>query len=141
MAFLLVLFALTILVALYDQRHQCIPPWVTWPLWGAGLIAHFPGTLEVVSASIILIVSGLLMSGKMGLGDIKFWLALLWVLPPRFSPLSSILLFAALFISAAGQLALTGLGGMTSRSGPAAWRALVYMGSLLVVSAVGIHYA
>lgn len=141
MTFLLVLFALTILVAIYDQRQRCIPPWVTWPLWGAGLIAHFPGTLEIILASIILIGAGPLMNGKIGFGDIKFWLALLWALPPVFSPLSSILLFAALFISAAAQLILTRLGGASSRPGPAAWRTLVYVGLLLVASAMGIHYA
>jgi Flp pilus assembly protein protease CpaA len=140
------LLPLTILVAVYDRKHGEIPNWVTWPLILAGLLAHFPGPSAAVVASVLLVAAGIISVGKgIGLGDIKLWLALLWMLPANLLTTGSIMMFAVMFGSAVLQILVRRLtarsnstdpgekGSCEGVSRPAAWRALVFMLCLVMM--------
>jgi Flp pilus assembly protein protease CpaA len=128
---LCLLLLLTILVAIHDQRRREIPNWVTWPLLTVGVLAHFPGSLLVGFTSLLLLSAGLTSDGRgFGSGDIKLWLALLWLLPPGLSDGGAILIFFVLFVTSAIQILLTRLRPGASPipiAQPAGWRAAVFM--------------
>jgi Flp pilus assembly protein protease CpaA len=137
---ILVLLALTILVAIYDQIHAEIPNWVTWPLILVGLLAHFPGTLPTVFSSIFLIAAAFVWDGNgIGLGDAKLWLVLLWMLPPNIAAASSTMIFAVVVVTAGLQIMFRRLTFRLRSRGwaeearpavatrPAAWRAAIFM--------------
>jgi prepilin signal peptidase PulO-like enzyme (type II secretory pathway) len=96
------LVLLTLIISIYDLKYQRIPNWATFPLIIAGLLAHFPGTWITWLASVLLITVGFARQSDvysflsqllqavhfprpgghvMGMGDVKLWLALLWVVP------------------------------------------------------------
>jgi Flp pilus assembly protein protease CpaA len=73
------LFIYVLAISLYDLRTRRIPNWYTLPLILAGMIAHFPGSLELWLASLALLSAWA--SHWVGAGDTKLWIALLWALP------------------------------------------------------------
>jgi Flp pilus assembly protein protease CpaA len=136
MQIVVVLFFLTIFVSIYDRRQGEIPNWITWPLLIAGIYAHAPGSLAVIFSSALLILLWFFFSEKIGEGDIKLWLALLWVLPPSLGDTSSLLMFVVLTVTAGFQILLRRWGGGNRLSGSAdaaAWRTVVFM-ALLALS-------
>jgi Flp pilus assembly protein protease CpaA len=131
-----ILFALTVLVSLYDLRTHHIPNWVTLPLWAAGFIVHFPSTNEILLASAILVIA---FTGKwMGAGDVKLWLVLIWAMPPSVSDKVLPVMFGTFFVTGFIQLVwrrwwhkrqrpVTGLAS------PAAWRTIPFVVAVWLV--------
>lgn len=116
-----------LIVSLYDLHTHRIPNWCTLPLIIAGMIAHFPGYLDLWFACFVLVSAW--SSGWMGAGDVKLWMAVLWALPN----LSTLSLIPLIFIS----LLMTGLMQVIWRSirkqpvigtkTPAAWRTIPFL--------------
>ena len=114
-------------ISLYDLRTRRIPNWYTLPLIVAGMIAHFPGHLDVWLASFTLLSAWA--SGWMGAGDVKLWMALLWALPVESSPQSLLILFASFLLTGLAQILWRTVrrqpaGGTKS---PAAWRTIPFL--------------
>lgn len=131
-----ILFALTVLVSLYDLRTHRIPNWVTLPLWAAGLIVHFPGTNETWLAGAVLMIA---FTGKwMGAGDVKLWLALIWAIPLSVSDKVLPVMFGTFFITGLIQLVWrrwrrkrqTPVMGVST---PAAWRTILFVVAIWLV--------
>src|SRR6266498_6059724 len=124
------LFALVILISLYDLNYRKNPNWVTLPLMLLGLYVSFPGN------PLIWITSSFVFSawkfGFMGGGDAKLWLGLLWCLS-SFGDGVVILMFAALMLTGVAQMLVCALSQKRVVIGfktAGAWRAVVFMGLL-----------
>ena len=121
----LLIYALA--VSLYDVRASRIPNWVTLPVLLSGLIAHFPGHVELWLSSLILLSAWA--SHWMGAGDVKLWMALLWSLP--IDPGSNVIFFMF------GTFIITGLVQILWRIAkrqsviglltPGAWRTIPFI--------------
>jgi Flp pilus assembly protein protease CpaA len=96
------LFVYALAISLYDWRTRCIPNWVTLPILIVGLIAHFPGSLDLWLASLTLLLAW--GSKWMGGGDMKLWLAILWALPTQFSAQALPCVFATFFLTSLLQM-------------------------------------
>ena len=144
MQILVILLLLAILLALYDFRRGEIPNWVSWPLLLAGILAHAPGTLAINVSSVYLGLAWFVFPDQTGAGDLKLWLALLWLVPPSMEEVASTALFAVLALSAALQILLgrlrKGAHPPGGRAAPAAWRAAVFMAVLDVLQWVPIQH-
>jgi len=135
--------ALTIAVSLYDFHFRRVPNWVTLPLLLAGIICHFPGTVETCLACVLLFMAW--HAGWMGGGDAKLWMALLWLAPPGTeqvalrpsSPVPAALAQAGqAIVVMAASLVATGLLQLVWRKfrkqpatgirSPSAWRTIPY---------------
>ena len=118
--------ALTIAVSLYDFHFRRVPNWVTLPLLLAGIICHFPGTVETCLACVLLFMAW--HAGWMGGGDAKLWMALLWLALPGAEQ--------AAFVVMAASFVATGLLQLVWRKfrkqptagvhSPGAWRTIPY---------------
>jgi Flp pilus assembly protein protease CpaA len=124
------LFALVILISLYDLKYRKIPNWLTWPLMLLGLYVSFPGN------PIIWIASSFIFSAWkfrfMGGGDAKLWIALLWCLS-SFGDNVVIWMFAALMLTGVAQIVVRALSQKRAAIGfrtAGAWRTVVFMGLL-----------
>ena len=114
-------------VSLYDMRIRSIPNWCTLPLIIAGMIANFPGHMDLWLVCFLLVSAWA--SGWMGAGDVKLWMAVLWALPDANIP-SLILLVSISFL-------LTGITQILWRfihrqnisgiKSPAAWRVIPFL--------------
>jgi len=114
-------------VSLYDLRTRRIPNWCTFPLILAGMIAYFPGHMDLWLACLMFLSAW--SSDWMGAGDVKLWIAILWALPDDNGP-SLILLVSISFL-------LTGIVQMLWRfihrqnisgiKSPAAWRVIPFL--------------
>lgn len=121
------LFTYVLIISLYDLRTRRIPNWCTFPLIIAGMIAHFPGHLDLWLACFVLVSAWL--GGWMGAGDVKLWMAVLWTLPDT----TTLSLILPIFIS----FLLTGIAQILWRSmkrlptsgtkSPAAWRTIPFL--------------
>lgn len=114
-------------VTLYDLRTHRIPNWGTYPLILAGMLAHFPGHLDLWLACFLLISAWA--NGWMGAGDVKLWMAVLWALPNSNIPSLILLMFLSFLITSILQLLwrLTHKQSLTGTKSPAAWRALPFL--------------
>lgn len=128
------LFALVILLSLYDVKYRKIPNWITLPLILLGLLVNFPGN------PLIWIASSLLFSawkfGSMGGGDAKLWIGLLWCLS-SFADSVVLLMFVALMLTGVAQIVVRALSQKRVTIGcksAGAWRAVVFMGLLAYLS-------
>lgn len=121
----LLIFVLS--VSGYDLRTHRIPNWATLPLLVAGLFLHWPGSAELWLAVWILLFAWA--REWMGAGDVKLWLALLWLLPKEFSSHVLIFLFFSFFLTALLQILWRRLRRqpLTKISAPAAWRTLPFL--------------
>ena len=124
------LFALVILISLYDLKYRKIPNWITLPLMLLGLYVNFPGS------PLIWIASSFVFSawkfGFMGGGDAKLWIGLLWCLS-LFGDGVVILMFAALMLTGVAQIVVRALLQKRVAIGfrtAGAWRTVVFMGLL-----------
>ena len=121
------LFIYVLAISLYDLHKRRIPNWYTIPLIAAGLIAHFPGYVELWLSSLVLLSAWA--NHWMGAGDVKLWIALLWAMPIK--PASNILLFMF------GAFMITGLVQILWRIikrqpvngllAPGAWRTIPFI--------------
>lgn len=120
-------FLLAVTVSLYDLRTRRIPNWCTLPLLLAGLIAHWPGHLDLWLATWILLFAW---AGEgMGSGDVKLWLALLWMLPAEFSSYLLVFLFASFLGTGLLQIIwrMVRKRPATGDLAPAAWRTIPFL--------------
>lgn len=124
---MLVLLLYILALGLYDLRTGKIPNWVTLPLLVAGVLAHFPGTFPVWSASLFVFTAWY--SRQMGAGDAKLWMALFWAIPPEQSTDIVFVLFASLLGTALLQMLFRKLTHcpLSGQRSPAAWRAIPFI--------------
>jgi Flp pilus assembly protein protease CpaA len=116
-----------LVLSLYDWRTRRIPNWCTLPVILAGMIAHFPGFLDLWLACFLLVSAW--SGGWMGAGDVKLWMAVLWALPNSNSPSLILLIFLSFLLTGLAQILLRILqnqptGGVKF---PAAWRVIPFL--------------
>jgi len=124
------LFALVILISLYDLKYRKIPNWVTLPLMLLGLYVSLPSTPIIWIASAFIFSAW--KSGFMGGGDAKLWIGLLWCLS-SFGDGVVIWMFVALMLTGVAQIVVRALSQKRVTIGfktPGAWRTVVFMGLL-----------
>ena len=124
------LFALVILISLYDLKYRKIPNWITLPLMLLGLYVSFPGN-PIIWIACSCIFSGWKF-GFMGGGDAKLWIGLLWCLS-SFGDDVVIWMFIALMLTGVAQIVVRALSQKRLAVGvktAGAWRAVVFMGLL-----------
>jgi Flp pilus assembly protein protease CpaA len=121
------LFIYVLAISLYDLRTRRIPNWYTLPLILAGMIAHFPGHLDVWLASFALLSAWA--SGWMGAGDAKLWMALLWALPVESSPQVLLIIFASFLLTGLAQILWRTVRRqpVNGTKSPAAWRTIPFL--------------
>ena len=114
-------------VSLYDLRTCRIPNWYTIPLILAGMVAHFPGTMDLWLACYLLLSAWA--SGGMGAGDVKLWLAVLWALPDSNIPSLILLLSLSFLVTTVIQFVWRFFQRqpITGTKSPAAWRTIPFL--------------
>ena len=121
------LFIYVLAISLYDLRTRRIPNWYTLPLILAGMVAHFPGHLEVWLASFALFSAWA--SDWMGAGDVKLWMALFWALPVESSSQALSFMFISFFLSGVAQILWRAIKQTSNTHAltPAAWRTIPFI--------------
>jgi Flp pilus assembly protein protease CpaA len=124
---MLVLLLYILALSLYDLRIRKVPNWATLPLLAAGVLAHFPGTFPVWSASLFVFTAWY--SHQMGAGDAKLWMALFWAIPSEQSTDIVFVLFASLLGTALLQMLFRILTHrpLSGQRSPAAWRTIPFI--------------
>jgi Flp pilus assembly protein protease CpaA len=114
-------------ISLYDLHTRRIPNWYTYPILLAGLIAHFPGQMDLWVASLVLVAAWA--RGAVGAGDTKLWLALLWALPVGFASHVVPLTFLSFLLTALSQFLWRAIRQqpLTEQRTPAAWRTIPFL--------------
>lgn len=114
-------------VSLHDLRTHRIPNWCTLPLILAGMVAHFPGYMDLWLACFLLLSAWT--SGWMGAGDVKLWMAVLWALPDSNIPSLILLMFLSFLITGSLQFIWRFLQkqSLTGAKSPAAWRTIPFL--------------
>ena len=145
MQLVVVLLFLTISVSFYDYRYHEIPNWVTWPLLLVGIYAHAPGTLTTVASSVLLVLLWLFFSEKIGAGDVKLWLALLWALPLSAGDTGSMAIFLVISVTSGLQIVFRkwcreGIRLFGPTAAPAAWRTVVFMALITLLYWFQAHH-
>ena len=121
------LFIYVLAISLYDLRTRRIPNWYTLPLIVAGMVAHFPGHLDVWLASFALLSAWA--SDWMGAGDAKLWIAVLWALPIEQSSQVLPFMFVSFFITSLVQIFWRAIRKQPTAhlKTPAAWRTIFFL--------------
>ena len=121
------LFIYVLAISLYDLRTRHIPNWYTLPLVAAGMVAHFPGHLDVWLASFILLSAWA--NHWMGAGDVKLWLALLWALPVESSSHALFFMFTTFLLTGLAQILwrVAKKQSTTNLLTPGAWRTIPFI--------------
>ena len=116
-----------LVISLYDLRTRSIPNWSTYPLILAGIIAHFPGHMDLWLLCFLLLSTWA--SGGMGAGDVKLWMAVLWSLPNTNIPSLLPLVFLSFLITGIVQILwrLIRKQPTTGTKSPAAWRTIPFL--------------
>lgn len=114
-------------VSLYDFRTRRIPNWCTYPVILAGMVAHFPGSMDLWLACFLLFSTWA--SGGMGAGDVKLWMAVLWALPNPNVPSLILPLFFSFLVTAVLQFIWRFFQRqpLTGAKSPAAWRTIPFL--------------
>ena len=114
-------------VSLYYLRTRRIPNWSTYPLILAGMIAHFPGHVDLWLACFLLLSAWA--SGCMGAVDVKLWMAVLWALPDSNIPSLILLVFLSFLITSIIQFfwRFFQKQSLTCMKSPAAWRTIPFL--------------
>ena len=127
------LFVLCLGLAWFDSRTRRIPNGVTLPVLASGLWLHFPGAPATWLASALLLLGW--RSFRLGGGDVKLWLAVLWM-APAWTPDPAVVMGIVWIGTGLVQLvwrAWRGLRVLGVRR-PGAWRALPFIAWLVAVS-------
>lgn len=121
------LFLYAFVISLYDLRTRRTPNWATLSILVAGLIAHFPGSLDLWLATLTLLLAW--GSNRMGGGDVKLWLAILWALPTQFATQALAWMFATFFLTSLLQIGWRVIRKQapTGWAAPAAWRTIPFL--------------
>ena len=116
-----------LVISLYDLCTRRIPNWCTLPLILAGMVAHFPGNMDLWLACFLLLSAWA--SGGMGAGDAKLWMAVLWVLPDSNIPSLILLVSLSFLITGIMQMLwrLIRKQPTTGTKSPAAWRTIPFL--------------
>ena len=116
-----------LLASLYDFRSRRIPNWCTLPLIIAGMIAHFPGHMDLWLACLMLL--SIWSGGWMGAGDVKLWIAILWALPDTNIPSLILLVSLSFLITSILQFIwrLLQKQPLAGTKSPAAWRVIPFL--------------
>lgn len=116
-----------LVINLYDLRTHRIPNWCTLPLIFAGFLIHFPGYLDLWLASFLLTLAW--SGGWMGAGDVKLWMALLWILPESNFPSQTLLMVLSFLFTGTVQLIwkLIQKQPISGLRSPAAWRTIPFL--------------
>jgi len=114
-------------VSLYDLRTRCIPNWCTFPLIIAGMIAHFPGHMDLWLACFVLVSA--LSGGWMGAGDVKLWMTVLWTLPDTDISSLILLVFISFLLTGIAQMFWRFMQGQPTSGAKshAAWRTVPFL--------------
>jgi Flp pilus assembly protein protease CpaA len=114
-------------ISLYDLRFRRIPNWLTIPIIVAGLILRFPGHIDLWLASFVLFSAWA--NHWMGAGDVKLWLALLWILPVEYSSHSFLIMCIAFFATGLIQTFWRFIRrqSLMNVSSAAAWRTIPFI--------------
>jgi prepilin peptidase CpaA len=121
------LFIYVLAISLIDLRTRRIPNWCIVPILATGIIAHFPGSLELwLACSLLLSVWA---RGWMGAGDVKLWMAVLWALPDEHSSQALLMLFISFLLSGLMQILWRVIQSRSIANSitPAAWRAIPFV--------------
>ena len=116
-----------LVISLYDLRTRRIPNWCTFPLIIAGMIAHFPGHMDLWLACFVLVSAW--PGGWIGAGDVKLWIAVLWALPDINIPSVILLVFISFLLTGIAQTLWRSIQRLPT-SGvktPAAWRTIPFL--------------
>ncbi len=121
------LFIYVLAISLYDLHTRRIPNWYTLPLIFAGMVAHFPGHLDLWLACFLLLSAWT--SVWMGAGDVKLWMAVLWALPDSNIPSLILLVFLSFLITSIIQFfwRFFQKQSLTGMKSPAAWRTIPFL--------------
>ena len=121
------LFIYVFAISLYDLHTWRIPNWYTLPLIVTGLIAHFPGHIELWLASLILVSAWA--RHWIGAGDVKLWLSVLWALPMELSPHMPPLMFLSFFLTGLAQILWRAARKQltSNQPTPGAWRTIPFI--------------
>ena len=121
------LFLYLMAVSLYDLHTRQIPNWSTYPLILAGMIAHFPGNMDLWLACFLLFSAWA--SNWMGAGDVKLWMALLWTLPNSNTPSLILFVLVSFLITSVLQYLWRVIQkqSLTGIKSPAAWRTIPFL--------------
>ncbi len=121
------LFIYVLAISLYDLRTRRIPNWYTLPLIFAGVVAHFPGHMDIWIASFALLSAWA--SDWMGAGDAKLWIAVLWAMPIEQSSHALPFMFASFFITSLVQIFWRAIRKEPKAhlKTPAAWRTIFFL--------------
>lgn len=116
-----------LVISLYDLRVRSIPNWSTYPLILAGIIAHFPGNMDLWLVCFLLLSAWA--GGGMGAGDVKLWMSILWSLPDTNNSSLLPLVFLSFLITGGVQFfwRLIQKQSLTGVKSPAAWRAIPFL--------------
>jgi Flp pilus assembly protein protease CpaA len=162
MSLWVVLVLLTLVVSIYDLKYQRIPNWATFPLVIAGILAHFPGTWITWSASVLLIAVGFARQSDvysffspllqavhfpqpgghvMGMGDVKLWLALLWVVPSALATEAIIAMLVGWIVVSMGGLVWRAIHkeALFGRQTPMAPASVAFVIILFIFGQTGFH--
>jgi len=121
------LFIYLLAVSLYDLHTSRIPNWCTLPLIIAGMIAHFPGHMDLWLACLMLL--SVWSGGWIGTGDVKLWMAIFWALPNTNIPYLILLVSLSFLITSILQFIwrLIQKQSLTGMKSPAAWRVIPFL--------------
>jgi Flp pilus assembly protein protease CpaA len=124
---LITLLILSLAVSLYDLRTGKVPNWVTLPLLCVGILAHFPGSLNVWLFSLVLYTAW--HSQWMSAGDAKLWMALVWALPAGGPATNPLVFFATFFVTGLLQVLARKFKRqpLTGIRSPGAWRTIPFI--------------
>jgi len=114
-------------VSLHDLRTHRIPNWCTYPLILAGMVAHFPGNMDLWLACFLLLSAWA--SGGMGAGDAKLWMAILWALPDTNIPSMILLVLISFLLTGIAQMIWRFIRrqAISGTKSPAAWRTIPFL--------------
>ncbi len=134
--FLLLLFVVVVVTAIYDLKYRKVPNWLTVPLMLIGFyLVGFPGNVILWIGSVFMFQAWKF--GLIGGGDVKLWIGLLWCLFRFAGEQTFVIMFISLFITGLAQLLIRALAKKKIEVGikvPGAWRAVVFMGCLIFLT-------
>jgi len=162
MSLWLILILLTLVVSIYDLKYKRIPNWVTFPLIAAGILAHFPGSWITWLVSVLLVAVGFTEQSDVysflapvlravhfppptghivGMGDVKLWLALLWIVPSNLAKEAVIsMLLGWILLSLCGLVwRAVRKEPVFGRQTPMALASVAFVAILFILGITGFH--
>ncbi len=133
---LLLLFFVVVVTAIYDLKYRKVPNWLTLPLILTGFyLVGFPGNVILWLGSVFMFQAWKL--GMIGGGDAKLWVGLQWCLFAFFGEQTLVIMFISLIITGLAQILIRVLAKKKIEIGikvPGVWRAVVFMGCLIFLT-------